>query len=263
MTSRTPRSSWFRESFNDDYRRLYAARDQSQADAEVACVVDALQIGPQDQVLDLCCGFGRHLRSLGRRGVPAVGLDLSLLLLHDAATPHESDGAAPRKRLRVVRGDMRQLPFAGGTRGFSVVVNFFTSFGYFESDADHVRVVRELARVLRPQGRFSMDLMNPGPTVRNLLPTTERRVGELRVVESRRYDAQRCRIEKRTQVVSSSPGESREYFESVRLFKRNEITLLLDTAGLQVDRVLGDFSGLPFSAESSRMILLGSKGSCE
>ena len=260
MTSRTPRSSWFRESFNEDYRRLYAARNQAQADAEVGCVIDALGIDSRDQVLDLCCGFGRHLRALGRRGVPAVGLDLSLPLLQDAATTPET-AAAPRSRLRLVRGDMRQLPFAGGTRGFSVVVNFFTSFGYFENDSDHLRVVRELARVLRPQGRFSMDLMNPGPTVRNLLAATERRVGKLRVVESRRYDAQRSRIEKRTQVVATSPGESREYFESVRLFDHDEITLLLSRAGLHVDRVLGGFSGQPFSVESSRMILLGSKGS--
>ena len=254
---RTPRSSWFRESFNDDYRKLYASRDQAQADTEVACVIEALQIDSSDRVLDLCCGFGRHLRALWRRGVDPVGIDLSLPLLHDAAATCAADS---RDAPALVRGDMRQLPFAGGDRGFSVVLNFFTSFGYFESDEDHRHAVEELARVLRPGGRFSMDLMNPGPTVSGLVASTERRVGDLRVVEQRRYDADRARIEKRTQVVSERPQEKREYFESVRLFGYDEMTELLRGADLTVSRALGDFTGESFSPQSPRMILLGIKG---
>ena len=35
----------------------------------------------------------------------------------------------------------------GGARGFSVVVNFFTSFGYFETDAQNLQVAREIRKL--------------------------------------------------------------------------------------------------------------------
>ena len=59
-----------------------------------------------------------------------------------------------------VAGDMRRLPFKG--ESFDWVLNFFTSFGYFERERENFRVLEEIVRVLVPEGRFLIDLMNPG-----------------------------------------------------------------------------------------------------
>ena len=82
-------------------------------------------------VLDLACGAGRHSRLLCERWW-TVGLDLIR-------------GAAPSRQKRVCR--MR--PSSGRTcvscpspsESFDLVVNLFTSFGYFEDDSEHVRVL--------------------------------------------------------------------------------------------------------------------------
>lgn len=260
-------SEWFKEAFKDDYRLLYAARTTDQARAEVERIVAELDVSAADRVLDLCCGHGRHLDAFRRLGIPAVGVDLSMQLLaayarRDAGLEGEE---RPAGRTPLVRADMRALPFSGV---FDVVANFFTSFGYFEAEEDHATAARELARALRPGGRFSMDLMNPEVAIHTLNPHSERRVEPFDVVERRRYDARTRRIEKHMELRyrpdeesagDASLGVHRSYHESVRVFSRSEITALLEGAGLEVERALGDFAGAPYDAGSPRLIVLGRK----
>ena len=114
-----------------------------------------------------------------------------------------------------------------------------------------------------------MDLMNPAAAIRSLNPRSERRVEPFDIVERRRYDAESKRIEKHTHLRYRPDGgpsgkdgpedRSRSYHESVRIFSRPEITALLHGADLEVDRVLGDFSGAPYDAASPRLIVLGRK----
>jgi len=248
MRTSDPAPGWFRQHFNEDYKTIYCGRDQAQAEKEVARLERELSIVKSDSVLDLCCGYGRHLCAFARRGIPAVGVDLSLALLKTVE---------PRSSRRLICADMRALPFAGGERGFSVVVNFFTSFGYFLEDTDNLLAAREMARVLRPGGRFSIDLMNAAPAIRTLESRSEREAGAHRLIEERSYDAARRRIEKRITLVEKASGATKRYFESVRIFTPAEIADLLCAAGLEVRRMLGDFDGNPYGADSPRMIALG------
>src|SRR5882757_8867568 len=57
-------------------------------------------------VLELGCGTGRISRPLARAGVGLVGIDRSAAMLARLRAP---------KRLRLVRGDIRHLPFAPAT----------------------------------------------------------------------------------------------------------------------------------------------------
>lgn len=90
-------------------------------------------------VLDLGCGTGALVAELGRRGVPAVGVDRSAAMLDVAR--RRAAGAA----LGLVRADARELPFSG--RGFGGVISTFPAPFILDDD-----VAREVARVLRPAG---------------------------------------------------------------------------------------------------------------
>ena len=199
MRSSDPTPGWFRQHFNEDYRAIYQGRDQAQADEEVALVARELKIGRSDTILDLCCGYGRHLNAFAKHGLRATGVDRSLPLLLQVQ---------PSSARRVVCADMRALPFAGGKSGFSVIVNFFTSFGYFQAEAENSYAARELARVLRPGGRFCMDLMNAKATIRSLEPHTRRVVGLYEVIGERTYDDERRRIEKRITLLEKDSKET-------------------------------------------------------
>ena len=152
-------------------------------------------------------------------------------------------------------------PFEDGdeTSGFPVLVNFFTSFGYFDSDDENERATREMARVLRTSGRFSIDLLNPAHVVDRLVPRTERTAGPFELVEERSFDGVRRRVEKHIDVLDHRDGSRREYVESVRVYEEEEIRELLSGVGLEVDRVFGEFADVPPSPENPRLLLMGSK----
>jgi SAM-dependent methyltransferase len=161
--------AWYREWFGEEYLGLYSHRDEQEAEAHVDFVERQLGHPRPRAVLDLACGAGRHTAALRRRGYRAVGVDLSLTMLAHA-------GGLPR-----VAGDMRCLPFAAGS--FDWVLNFFTSFGYFETERENFQVLEEIVRVLAPRGRFLIDIMNTASTLRHL------QAREVQRLDGRRFES--------------------------------------------------------------------------
>ncbi|HEV8582373.1 MAG TPA: class I SAM-dependent methyltransferase [Thermoanaerobaculia bacterium] len=237
---------WYKKWFGEEYLELYSHRDEFEARAHVDFVERHLGGTRPGAVLDLACGAGRHTVELRRRGYRTLGVDLSVTLL-----ARMQACGLPR-----VAGDMRLLPFAAGS--FDWVLNFFTSFGYFEQERENFRVLEEIVRVLSRGGRFLIDLMNPGRVLPGLKPR-ESQVLEGRSVEIERwYDAGSQRINKR--IVVSAPGEpSRTFLESVRLYQPEEVTIGLRWVGLEVASLFGNFGGDSYERDSERLILTGFK----
>ena len=237
---------WYNDWFGEEYLELYSRRDQSEAEEHVDFVERHLD-GPRPRaVLDLACGAGRHTAALRRRGFRTLGLDLSLTLLARMRAR-----ALPR-----VAGDMRRLPFTDGS--FDWVLNFFTSFGYFERERENFRVLEEIVRVLPAGGRFLIDLVNPATAIEHLRPRGVEPLEDGTAEVERWYDPASQRINKRI-TVRSSTEPPRAFFESVRLYQPEEVTIGLRWAGLEVDALFGNFQGDPYARDSERLILIGHK----
>ncbi|GMV66051.1 MAG: class I SAM-dependent methyltransferase [Candidatus Omnitrophica bacterium] len=239
------RDNWFEEWFNHIYLKVYAHRDDKLAETEVDFLIEVLEPDKQDRILDLCCGAGRHLKRLDALGYRhAVGMDLSEDLLRKAQTLLPG-------RVGLIRGDMRSLPF---NSPFKVVVSLFTSFGYFSDEEENMKVLREIRRVLARGGKFLLDLV-PLASVDRLVARSEKEVEGLLIVEKRRFDAARRRIEKEIEI-EMADGK-RTFFESVRVYSFGETRKMLAEAGLCLTEVCGDFGGGVFQPDSERMILIG------
>jgi len=243
--------AWYKEWFGEDYLDLYSYRDQDEADAHVAFVMDAFEDSPRpDSVLDLACGAGRHTEALRRRGLRALGVDLSLTLL------------TQRPDLPRVSGDMRCLPFADTS--FDWVLNFFTSFGYFETERENFRVLEEVVRLLTPGGRFLIDFLNRERVLDSLEASESRHEAGRQIDIQRWYDPATSRINKRITLRRDPEdgeiaGPPRTYLESVRAYTKEEVTIGLSWAGLEVTRLYGNFRGDPYDRDSERLIILGRK----
>ena len=236
------RMAWYKEWFGEAYLGLYAHRDASEAEAHVAFVEKHMPGERPRAVLDLACGAGRHTEALRQLGHKTQGLDLSLTLLRQMA-------GLPR-----VAGDMCCLPFADGA--FDWVLNFFTSFGYFENERQNFSVLQEIRRVLSARGHFLIDLFNRERVLENLVPRETQELGNTRVEIERWFDAATDRVNKRIRLLDDG-GKKQTFLESVRAYREEEVSIGLRWAGLEVDGVYGSFQGEAFSGDSERLIFIG------
>jgi SAM-dependent methyltransferase len=104
------------------------------------------------RVLEVGSGAGQCGRWLVGQGAEAVGVDLSYRQLQHSRRLDAETGA----RLPAVQADAQRLPFADAS--FDAACS---AFGALPFVADSAAVMREVARVLRPGGRFVFSVTHP------------------------------------------------------------------------------------------------------
>ena len=239
--------AWFERSFREDYLLVYQHRDETSADQEITNLLNHLPIRQTGRILDLCCGSGRHSRAFARRGYEVVGVDLSPVLLSLAKEQND--------RLHFYQYDMRDIPF---DNEFDVVVNLFTSFGYFNTDEENAKVIRNMARALKQGGEVLIDYLNPAYVQANLVPHSEREMDGLSIEESRFIE--NGYVKKRITVRDAELSNPREYMEQVRLYEQDDMIRMLKEAGVHQIQVFGDYTFQAYKGEASpRMIFFGMK----
>jgi SAM-dependent methyltransferase len=239
---------WWQTGFGPGYLALYDDFLAERTPVEVDQIEALLQLHPPRRILDLPCGQGRHAIELARRGYQVTGVDLSPYMLGVAAERAE----AARVRVRWLAGDMREaLP--GET--FDLILNLFTSLGYFDDEADDRRVVRAAASMLEPGGRFLLEVINGQRVIGNFQEREWFTVGQTAVMERRSLDVSTRRmVVERT--VSSTTGDDVSV-HTVRLYSGPAVKTMLEAAGFNRVELYGDWDGAPLTAESLRVLAVG------
>jgi 2-polyprenyl-3-methyl-5-hydroxy-6-metoxy-1,4-benzoquinol methylase len=106
-----------------------------------------LKLKPHSLVLDAGCGSGRHLRALAKlSNLNIIGIDKNSSDLNDALTGLENMPDALSDNYLVSRADIKKLPFASAS--FDCVI----CSEVLEHIPDHENALKELVRILKPQG---------------------------------------------------------------------------------------------------------------
>jgi ubiquinone/menaquinone biosynthesis C-methylase UbiE len=203
------------------------------------------------RVLDVPCGQGRHAHLLAEAGFDVDGLDYSAELL--AVARRRGTGST----LRYTKGDMRKMP-GRWTRRFDVVLNLFTSFGFFAHPADDARVIAEFARVLKRGGILvwhggSRDGVMARFLAKDWWTTTD---GTL-FAQEREFDALSGVLSVRSTWRSHRRQGVREH--RLRLYTATKLAELCADAGLVVEQAYDGFNDRPLSRSSSEMLLIARK----
>lgn len=244
--------NWFALWFDEWYMKVYQHRDESEASDFISKWQIWDNLNANDWCLDVGCGAGRFAHLLARKGINVLAIDLSKPLLK-AAKKETAEDSNPF----YVRADMRYLPTVSQ---FGLIISLFTSFGYFETDDEHSLLLKELSNRLRPNGILILDLPNILHVEQNVIehPITERTIKKVTVREERCLQLQPKRVIKRI-IIMKEKGKL-EYTESVRLYSKEEVDVMLLSAGIEpVEYPWGDYSGSPYSNSSSRMIYFGAR----
>lgn len=246
-----PRTDRHRDLFDALYPRLLAPfHSEAEARRETAALRELLGLSQVDRILDLGCGWGRHLRLLREAGHRVVGVDLSPPLLRMA---REGD-ADPW----LVAGDMLRLPLRH--RSFDVVLNLATSLGLFLEDEPAVRALEEAARVLRPGGTLLVEGMHRDDVVAHYAAKDAWSLDDgTRVRVRRRFDPLAGVSHERMEWRGPLGEGVKEH--SLRLRTATEVVGLMEAAGLRVREAFGAWSGEPFRHDSTRLLVKAERSS--
>jgi len=240
--------SWYEEWFwSDAYTRVYDHRDEAEAEQLVDLIEREIVPAPDAHILDIGCGRGRHARALARRGYQVRGLDLSDDAIAAARSEAIAEGLEARLSFEV--GDMRVPVCEGCADG---LVNLFTSFGYFESDAENERALSAMASALRPGGWFLQDFLN-APQAVDSLGTSEHVTEEGHTIQQDRW-IDNGRINKK--ITIHHDGQTDTFQESVRLYTLSDLEEMYTRVGLSLETVFGDYQGGEYVPNDSPRLLL-------
>jgi SAM-dependent methyltransferase len=131
-----------------DFFHFGISEQRTEKEADFVCAVAPL---PEfRRVLDVCCGTGRHARSLAARGYAVTGFDRDAVAI---AKARELEGGPDyiHKDIRVYRPPRN---------AFDLAIVMSQSFGYFD-EAMNRDLLGRLAHGLRKEGRMVLDLWNP------------------------------------------------------------------------------------------------------
>ncbi|MET4109081.1 methyltransferase domain-containing protein [Hymenobacter sp. UYP22] len=234
-------STWFDSPY---YHRLYQSRDYAEAQEFLSRLLAHLHPKPDARLLDLACGKGRHARYLSEQGFEVTGVDLSPQSIAAARQfAHE--------QLHFQVHDMRDsLPYGP----FDLVLNLFTSFGYFQQEAENVVALRNAAAVVRPGGKLVIDFLNTEQAIRALVAHETKTVDGTDFHLYRHFNNDFIVKEIRFQ---DEEGQEQCFEERVRALTQERFEEYFQMAGLRLAEVLGDYQLRPFDpATSPRMIFV-------
>lgn len=227
-------SDWWRTLFNSIY--LKTDGDVVENDRNTAREIDLLIRGaglePNDRILDLCCGQGRHCLELARRGFKNItGFDRSRYLIRLARK------RAKQENLSVAfhEGDARKFRYPEDA--FHCVTLLGNSFGYFDREEDDLAVLLGVLRVLRSGGVIAMDLADGEWLKTNFEKRSWEWIDQNHFVcRERSLAADNKRLVSREVVVHAEKGVIADQFYAERLYTKSEITQMLERVGFEAVR---------------------------
>lgn len=237
--------TWFESSW---YRELYSHRTIDEAKTAVS-LVEAMNLPKGSRILDLCCGAGRHAAALAEQGFIVTGIDYSDYLINIARNEY---GDMPQLELH--RCDMRDnYP----NKPFDAIVNFFTSFGYFDTDAENSAVITNIAESLTDNGYFLLDYLNAEYIRKNIVPFSTDSFDSA-TIESRRNIRDNTIIKNIT--VIPQYGQIEEFEENVKLYSQPILQKMIENNGFAIESIHGNYDGSDFDEElSPRCIIVAKK----
>lgn len=240
--------TWFKDWFNSYYYHLlYNHRNYSEARMFISNLLNHLNLPKENSsVLDLACGKGRHSIQMNKLGYAVTGMDLS-----PESINHANKNA--NDRLSFKTGDMRDFMFHSQ---FDLIVNLFTSFGYFKTEGDNQKVVKAISKNLKDSGIFVLDYLNVNKAIQNF--PTEEIIDKGEII---------FHIQKRVQenfIVKDIDFEHENkkfhFQEFVKLIDLDLFHIYFENAGLSIVDTFGDYKLNSFdSLNSDRLILIAEK----
>ncbi len=222
-------SDWWRNLFNSLYLKTDGdvVENPENTRQEVDLVIKIGASEPNDHILDLCCGQGRHSLELARRGFTHVtGIDRSRYLIRLARKRAKSESL----HVTFHEGDARKIRRSGNS--YHCVMLMGNSFGYFEQQSDDEAVLKNVSQMLARHGVLVLDVVDGEWMRDHFEPRTWEWIDENHFVcRERALAKDGKRIVTREVITHAEKGVIADQFYAERLYSKSQLSELLKSVG--------------------------------
>lgn len=222
-------SDWWKTIFSSLYLKTDGdvVENDNGTKQDIDLLVDTLGLEPHNKILDLCCGQGRHLLELARRGYThLMGVDRSRYLIRLA----KKRSLQSSYLIKFSEGDARKIAVSDSF--FDCVTIMGNSFGYFEKLDDDIKVLEEIKRVLVSSGKLALDLADGAWLRKNFEARSWEWIDEDQFVcRERSLSKDQTKLISREVIVHAEKGVIRDQFYAERLYDAEQITSFLEALG--------------------------------
>jgi SAM-dependent methyltransferase len=236
------KSEWYLDWFNSPfYHQLYKERDYSEATYFMNNLISRLQIDKNSSILDLACGRGRYSLYLSKKGYKVTGIDISKENISEAKK-NESD------KLNYVLHDMRQ-PL---NEKFDLILNLFTSFGYYQNDKENISVIKNIKYNLNSEGKAVIDFLNIDYVLNNLVKYEEKFFDKTTFIINR-YLENSLLIK---DITVKSNNKTYKFQEKVKAYRIGDFFKMFKECDLKLKEKFGDYNLNNFNKNSSPRLIM-------
>ena len=243
-------AEWFESWFeSEEYLKVYKHRDENEARLLVNSIISITNIKDNSKILDLACGAGRHSIQFAKRGYPVTAVDLSNNLLKNAKINAQN----AKVNINFIHADIRDFYV---DERFDLVLNLFTSFGYFETDEDNFKVFQTAYNHLNKNGFFIFDYFNKKYLEDNLIPNTNLILEDGEIIQKRRIENGRVIKD----IIINKNGYKKHFKESVKIYSLEKIKNELEQTKFNIRNIFGSFDKAEYDENlSDRIIIIAQK----
>jgi SAM-dependent methyltransferase len=235
---------WFQYWFNSPfYHILYSQRNDEEAEFLIDNLSAFLKPAANARILDIACGRGRHSIYLNKKGYDVTGIDLSEQSIKYAQQFEQ-------KNLHFLVHDMRKLAFINY---FDLALNLFTSFGYFETEKEHVNALKSFGKGIKTDGTLVIDYFNTQKILKNL--TNQ----ETKTMEGIEFHLHKFVSDGKIikHINFEHKGKTHAFEERVQAFTLQDFQRMFEKSGLQIKHTFGSYGLDAFDeVKSDRLILV-------
>ncbi|MBD2700473.1 class I SAM-dependent methyltransferase [Spirosoma sp. BT702] len=235
-----------------------AAQTDEQTQLDLELLVETLEFGPGDRLLDVFCGYGRHAIPLARMGARLTAIDIS----PEYITELESVAKADKLAVNSIAGDFLTVPLTdlGKTGSSDAAYCLGNSFSFFPRP-QMLSFLSRIADLLKPGGRF---LAHSEMIAESILPDYQARnwqpVGDdILFLAEHQYDPLASRID--AQLTYVREGEIQQRSAQYYVYTLAELVHLFSEAGLTVIGCYGTVDGDTYQLGDEAVWILAEKES--
>ncbi|MGF1482860.1 MAG: class I SAM-dependent methyltransferase [Opitutales bacterium] len=233
------------------YDSMFSPLRFDQAPDEVESIVQLLELEAGASVCDFCCGPGRHAVAFAQQGFVTTGVDRTPYLLNRAREHAESTGVS----VDWIQQDLRAYD---GLDRFDAATNLYSSFGYFESEAENLQAACNIRASLKPGGKFLIELTPKEWIAQHWLEASAHPQGKDSLVFEFRQILEDWTKLRGTWTLLKD-GKARSFQIAHWLYSGAELRRLLYDAGFSAVILAGDFDGEPYGIDSARLVAIAQK----